>query len=78
VENSTIPYLIFVDGLSLGVSTVETNEDWDRDFSICPDQLLKPAKIFSTDWGKLFQIVVGSNPDTVYCMDVSVASYYIK
>ncbi len=30
------------------VSTVETNRDRDRDFSICQDRLLKPVEIFST------------------------------
>jgi Zn-dependent membrane protease YugP len=31
--------------LSLGVSTVETNQDQDRDFLICRDQLLKTVEI---------------------------------
>jgi hypothetical protein len=30
--------------ISLGVSTVETNQDRDRDFSICQDQLLKTVE----------------------------------
>jgi len=34
--------------LSLGVSTVETNQDRDWDFLICRDQLLIPVKIFLT------------------------------
>jgi hypothetical protein len=36
---------LFVTTLSLGVSTVETNWDQDRDFSICRDQLLKLVEI---------------------------------
>jgi hypothetical protein len=32
----------------MGVSTVETNRDRDRDCPSCRDQLLKPVEIFST------------------------------
>ncbi len=34
--------------LSLGVSTVKTNRDRDRDCPSCRDQFLKPVQIFST------------------------------
>ena len=34
--------------LTMGVSTVETNRDRDRDCPSCRDQFLKPVKIFST------------------------------
>jgi hypothetical protein len=34
--------------LTLGVSTVETNQDRDRDCPSCRDQFLKPVEIFST------------------------------
>ena len=32
----------------MGVSTVETNRDRDRDCPSCRDQFLKPVEIFST------------------------------
>ncbi len=44
--------------LSLGVSTVETNQDRDRDFSICRDQLLKLVEIILTVETRLFFVSV--------------------
>jgi len=34
--------------LSMGVLTVKTNQDWDRDFLICRDELLKTVNISLT------------------------------
>ena len=42
--------------LSLGVSTVDTN--WDRDFSICQDQLLKPVEIIHRVKTRIFYFLV--------------------
>ncbi len=44
--------------LSLGVSTVETNRDRDRDFSICQDQLLKLVEIILPVETRLFFVSV--------------------
>ncbi len=44
--------------VSLGVSTVEINQNWDWDVSICWDQLLKPVKIFSTVEANFFFVSV--------------------
>jgi hypothetical protein len=44
--------------VSLGVSTVKTNPDWDWDFSICRDQLLKLVKIILTVKTRLFFVFV--------------------
>ena len=34
--------------VSLRVSTVVTNQDWDQDFLMCQAQLFETVKIFST------------------------------
>jgi hypothetical protein len=42
----------------MGVSTVETNRDRDRDCPSCRDQFLKPVEIFSTVEIKFYFISV--------------------
>jgi hypothetical protein len=42
----------------MGVSTVETNQDRDRDFSICRDQLLKLVEIILTVETRIFFVSV--------------------
>ena len=59
--------------ISLGVSTVKTNRDGDRNFSICRDQLLKTVENVH-HWPWLCEIFVETVEINRDCQDLQVLS----
>ncbi len=75
---SHILYKAKMNDVGLGVSTVETNRDWDRDFSIWRDQLLKLVEIILTVETRLFYFSVEIFKIETFQSRLSCVKIFIK